>query len=154
MILGASDCAEATSSGTPPWAVVLAAIGGALLGALVTGLVKVVSEARERRSQSQTAALYGLQEAADRYRRVLIDIGADHETLSAKERKRYDKAESRLGLASDKVICDVVRDQCERWRATAEWAWREVEEAPPAMELHRWNALRTDVRKELRRYDA
>jgi len=136
------------------WALALIALAAALLGAVGTGVFKAYTESRDRKAQSQTHALYDLQEAADKYRKVLIDIGADHEFLTAPQQKAYDKADSRLGIIVDRVECQTVRDHCEAWRKRADWAWRDVEEVTPAMELDAWNALRADIRQELRRHDA
>lgn len=153
-MLAIHETTQAAATGTPTWAVIVVGLAAALIGAFGTGIFKMWTEAKARLAEAQVKALYGLQEGADQYRRVMIDIGSKEERLTRKEQRAYDKAESWLGVVSDRVECDVVREHCEEWRQLAEWAWRDVEEVTPAMEIDAWNRLRDDIRKEFRRFDA
>lgn len=144
---------ETAASSGMNWGVAVVSFLGAVVGAAAAGVFKARTEARARKATAQTQALYDLQTAADKYRRVLIDIGdVPRETL--KQRKAYDKAESNLAIAVDRIECDAVRDHAEAWQTTALYAWRDVEGYTPEMERGAWENLRGDIRTELRRYDA
>lgn len=148
-----SQAASAPSTGTPLWATILIGILAACLGAGISGLFKAFTESKSRRAESQVQALYALQVSADRYRRVLIEIG-DDAFMPLDKVKAYDSADSELGIYVDRVRSETVRSACERWRTDADLRWRGAEEVTPARELAGWGGLREAVNAELRRYDA
>lgn len=142
---------------TTGWAPAVVGLIGVLAGAFVAAVAASYRERVGRREKAQQEALYALQDACLAHRQAFQELALAQEQPLPNQAFRdasreVDRTRQVLDVTGARVLCQVVLDRSQAWRAVVKPAILrdDVRDISASEEDTAWRAVQTAVQQELR----